>query len=68
MLHMEDKLYSEPSYMKAASGAIRCYLALHDHPDLLKRPNADRPETDLCQKSKIKKKETTNAHKKGQPP
>lgn len=65
MLLMEDKIYNEPAYAKAAAGAIRCYLALHDHPELKDQPNRDTPE---MQKPQEKKKEQTNTHRKGQPP
>jgi len=68
MLHMEDKIYNEASYAKAAGGAIRCYLSLHDDESLRQRPNQDTPEVDPDLKPKEKKKENPNAHKKGQPP
>ncbi|GAX81967.1 hypothetical protein CEUSTIGMA_g9395.t1 [Chlamydomonas eustigma] len=32
MLRMEDNLYGNPYYSKAATGAVRCYLALYDKP------------------------------------
>ena len=65
MLHMEDKIYNERSYARAARGAIECYLALHDDPELHKTPNTDSSTSSPSQKQK---KEAVNAHKKGQPP
>lgn len=67
MLQMEDRIYNDPSYAKATCGAIRCYLTLHDETKWRKRPNADSPEIEADASSK-EKKETVNAHKKGQPP
>lgn len=32
LLHMEDRLLSNPAFRDAATGAIRCYLRIHDRP------------------------------------
>ena len=32
LLHMEDRLLSNPAFRDAAVGTIRCYLRLHDDP------------------------------------
>eukprot|EP00210_Caulerpa_lentillifera_P006675 g6378.t1 len=65
MLYMEDKIYNEMSYSKAAIGAIKCYLALYDDKELILNPNQGPGEKSGEKGVKGKK---TNAHKKGQPP
>ncbi|KAM0944855.1 putative transferase [Dioscorea sansibarensis] len=58
MLKFQDKLHSHPYFEKAAAGAIRCYMKLHDSP--LKSGTEEENEMsklDPSQKRKLRQKQ-----------
>lgn len=38
LLRFEDSIYGHPYFIRAAKGAIRCYLDLYDHPEWREHP------------------------------
>ncbi|XP_010532133.1 PREDICTED: N-alpha-acetyltransferase 15, NatA auxiliary subunit-like [Tarenaya hassleriana] len=63
MLKFQDRLHSFPYFHKAAAGAIRCYLKLHDSPKSAAEED-EMSKLPPAQKKKIKKQKKAEARAK----